>query len=35
MAISSFKATLMKGSGTTTQTWSKLVDIKDFPDLGA
>ena len=35
MAISSYKAFLMKGSGTTTMTWSKLVDIKDFPDLGA
>lgn len=35
MAISSFKASLMKGSGTGTMTWSKLVDIKDFPDLGA
>ena len=35
MAISSFKAFLMKGSGSTTITWAKLVDIKDFPDLGA
>lgn len=34
MAISSYKAFLMKGTGTTTKTWSKLVDIKDFPDLG-
>ena len=35
MAISTFKVYLMKGetSGGTT-TWSKLVDIKDFPDLG-
>lgn len=24
----------MKGTGTTTKTWAKLVDIKDFPDLG-
>lgn len=35
MAISSYKAFLMKGSGTGTMTWEKLVDIKDFPDLGA
>lgn len=35
MAISTFKVFLMKGStsgGST--TYSKLVDIKDFPDLG-
>ena len=25
----------MQGTGTTTLTWAKLVDIKDFPDLGA
>lgn len=25
----------MHGTGTGTLTWSKLVDIKDFPDLGA
>ena len=24
----------MKGTGTGTLTWAKLVDIKDFPDLG-
>lgn len=35
MAISSYKAFLMKGTGTGTLTWTKLVDIKDFPDLGA
>lgn len=35
MAISSYKAFLMKGTGTGTMTWEKLVDIKDFPDLGA
>jgi hypothetical protein len=34
MAISSYGVTLMKGTGTTTVTYSKLVDIKDFPDLG-
>lgn len=33
MAISSFKVFLMKGSGTGTITYSKLIDIKDFPDL--
>lgn len=31
MAISTYKVFLMKKSGTT---YSKLVDIKDFPDLG-
>ena len=31
MAISTYKVFLMKQSGTT---WSKLIDIKDFPDLG-
>lgn len=25
----------MQGTGTTPLTWAKLVDIKDFPDLGA
>lgn len=35
MAISSYKVFLMKGTGTGTLTWAKLVDIKDFPDLGA
>ena len=35
MAISSYKAYLMKGTGTGTLTWAKLVDIKDFPNLGA
>lgn len=34
-AISTFKTYLMKGTGSGTITWSKLVDIKDFPDLGA
>lgn len=34
MAISSFKAFLMHGTGTGTVNWAKLVDIKDFPDLG-
>lgn len=34
MAFNSFKSYLMKGSGTGTITYSKLVDIKSFPDLG-
>ena len=34
MAISTYKTFLMSGSGTGTLTYSKLVDIKDFPDLG-
>lgn len=33
-AISSYKTFLMHGSGTDTTTYSKLVDIKSFPDLG-
>lgn len=36
MAINTYKTYLMKGTtsdGTT--TWSKLIDIKDFPDLGS
>lgn len=31
MAISTYKSFLMKGNGGS---WSKLVDIKEFPDLG-
>lgn len=35
MAISTYKVALMKGStSSSTTTYSKLVDIKDFPDLG-
>ena len=34
-AISTFQANLMKGSGSGTLTWSRLVEIKDFPDLAA
>ena len=34
MAISTYKIFLMKGTGTETLTYSKLVDIKAFPDLG-
>lgn len=35
MAINTYKVFLMKGatSGGNT-TWTKLIDIKDFPDLG-
>jgi hypothetical protein len=35
MATSTYKSFLMKGntSGSTT-TWEKLIDIKDYPDLG-
>lgn len=33
MAISTYKVFLMK-KGTTGDTFAKLVDIKDFPDLG-
>lgn len=34
MAISTYKTFLMKGSGTSTITYEKLIDIKDFPALG-
>lgn len=34
MAISSYKVFLMKGSSATPPVYTKLVDIKDFPDLG-
>lgn len=33
MAISTYKVFLMK-KGSSGETWSKLVDIKEFPDLG-
>ena len=33
MAISTYKVFLMK-KGDTGDTWSKLIDIKDFPNLG-
>ena len=32
-AISSFQANLMHGTGSGTLTWTRLVEIKDFPDL--
>ena len=34
-AISTFKTYLMQGTGSGTLTWAKIVDIKDFSDLGA
>lgn len=33
MAISTYKTFLMK-KGDVGETWEKLIDIKDFPDLG-
>ena len=33
MPTSTYKSFLMKGTGTGTITYSKLVDIKDYPDL--
>lgn len=32
---STYQTYLMKGTGSGTITYSKLLDIKDFPDLGA
>lgn len=35
MAISTYKVFLMKGTtASSSTTWAKLIDIKDFPDLG-
>lgn len=34
MAISTYKVFLMHGTGSGTVTYSKLIDIKEFPDLG-
>ena len=34
-AISTYQCQLMLGSGSTTVTYSKLIDIKNFPDLGS
>lgn len=33
-AISTYKTFLMKETGDTGETFTKLVDIKDFPDMG-
>lgn len=35
MATNTFKTFLMKGTGSSTLSWAKLCDIKDFPDLGS
>lgn len=34
MAISTYKIFLMKKATSPADTWEKLIDIKDFPDLG-
>lgn len=34
MAISTYKVFLMKRTDSSGDTWGKLVDIKEFPDLG-
>ena len=34
MAINTYGIQLMQGSGSGSITYSKLIDIKDFPDLG-
>lgn len=34
MAISTYKIFLMQKKTTPSDTWEKLIDIKDFPDLG-
>jgi len=34
-AINTFQVNLMQGTGSGTLTWSRLVEIKDFPDLAA
>ena len=34
MAMSSYKSFLMLGTGSGSLSWAKLVDIKEFPDLG-
>ena len=33
MAVITYQTYLMKGTGSGTLTWSKLCDIKDYPDL--
>lgn len=35
VGINTFRTYLMLGTGSGTLSWSKLVDIKDFSDLGA
>lgn len=34
MAISTYQAYLMHGTGSSSITWEKLVDIKELPDIG-
>ena len=34
-AINTFQVNLMQGTGSGTLSWSRLVEIKDFPDLAA
>ena len=34
-ALSTFQVNLMQGTGSGTLSWSRLVEIKDFPDLAA
>lgn len=34
MAISTYKTFFMHGTGTGTITYEKLIDIKEFPDMG-
>ena len=34
MAISTYKTFLMHGTGTGTITYEKLIDIKEYADLG-
>lgn len=34
MAISTYKVFLMKQKDASANTWEKLIDIKEFPDLG-
>ena len=34
-ATSTYKSFLMKGTGSDTLTWAKLIDITSFPDLGS
>ena len=33
MAINTYGSYLMHGTGTSTLTWEKLIDIKDYPDM--
>lgn len=35
MATNTFKTFLMKGTSASSPTYTKLIDIKDYPDLGS